>query len=247
MLIPIFIVFVGLAGLLIVIGRKLSVASGETYELSVRDGDVAGSEASMTESNFHVLPLPTFVNKVRFSLSGVEVGNKTKRLGEKFIRRAHIGLLKLDNWLLRWLELCSTKSLLRESLSLKSKKRFYFKNLLAVSKNLKNPNDSKRGNISQKSKALGSDDVLKSAKDKNKTHFFPKSQLAASSYEEFWLGILRQNPKNPHPYKRLGEIYMQQGLYEEAEAVFAYALKHNAKDLELTSWIKNIKVKREQK
>lgn len=62
-----------------------------------------------------------------------------------------------------------------------------------------------------------------------------------SSEEEFWLGVLRQNPRNPHPYKRLAEIYMQRGEHAEARAALAYVLRRNPQDEEAARWMQDVR------
>jgi len=48
--------------------------------------------------------------------------------------------------------------------------------------------------------------------------------------EEFWLNLIKDNPKNPYPYKKLGEWYIEQGQKDFALKTFKYALKLDPKD-----------------
>ncbi|MBI2462628.1 MAG: hypothetical protein HYV65_00040 [Candidatus Spechtbacteria bacterium] len=84
----------------------------------------------------------------------------------------------------------------------------------------------------------------KSSKQEQSVQISPVSIVSTNSEEEeFWLSVLRQNPHNPHPYKKLGEIYMNRGEYHEAKAAFVYVLKRNPDDQETMKWLENIKRK----
>ncbi|MDX1608453.1 MAG: hypothetical protein R3251_04560 [Candidatus Spechtbacterales bacterium] len=48
--------------------------------------------------------------------------------------------------------------------------------------------------------------------------------------EEFWLNLIKDNPKNPYPYKKLGEWYARNNQQNEAIEVLAYAVKLDPSD-----------------
>ena len=48
--------------------------------------------------------------------------------------------------------------------------------------------------------------------------------------EEFWLNLIQDNPKNPYPYKKLGEWYVENKQKADAAEVLRHALKLDPKD-----------------
>lgn len=48
--------------------------------------------------------------------------------------------------------------------------------------------------------------------------------------EGFWISLIQNNPQNPYPYKKLGELYLQNDRKAYAKETFAYALKLSPKD-----------------
>lgn len=48
--------------------------------------------------------------------------------------------------------------------------------------------------------------------------------------EGFWISLIQNNPHNPYPYKKLGELYLQNDKKGYAKETFAYALKLAPKD-----------------
>lgn len=69
----------------------------------------------------------------------------------------------------------------------------------------------------------------------------------ADPEEEFWLGILRQNPHNAHPYKKLGEIYLNKGAYKEAQASLAFALRKSPEDKDVMALLAQLKERQGKK
>ncbi len=69
----------------------------------------------------------------------------------------------------------------------------------------------------------------------------------AENEEEFWIGILRQNPHSAHPYKKLGEIYLKRGEYKEAQASLSFALTKDPNDQEAAILLAEAKEKRSVK
>lgn len=45
------------------------------------------------------------------------------------------------------------------------------------------------------------------------------------SDEQYWLGVINEEPQSPYPYKKLGEIYIAREDFREARAVFRHALR----------------------
>ena len=62
--------------------------------------------------------------------------------------------------------------------------------------------------------------------------------------EQYWIDVLKQDPRSPFPYKRLGEIYAARGDYKEARATFKYALRLDPRDGELVEKLEELRGKR---
>lgn len=57
-----------------------------------------------------------------------------------------------------------------------------------------------------------------------------ESKIGGLKGEDFWLNLIKENPKNPYPYKKLGEWYAQNNKQREAIEVLAYAVKLDPSD-----------------
>lgn len=62
--------------------------------------------------------------------------------------------------------------------------------------------------------------------------------------ETYWINLLKHEPHNSYPYKKLGEIYTGREDFKEARIVLKHALKLDPSDNEAKAMIEGLKGKR---
>lgn len=62
--------------------------------------------------------------------------------------------------------------------------------------------------------------------------------------ENYWVEVLKQEPKNVYPCKKLGEIYTAREDFREARAILKYAVKLEPNDEEAKGMLEGLKGKR---
>jgi len=221
---PHIILFLSITGLLIILARKLPAALSSEEENILANAD---GPRSSRPAFFRV------IGGVTHAARHV-VGPKQKERAiffiEKRLRRTRLLLMRLENRLTKFLEHFpngSSKKVLRETFEAENKRKFTWEEV---------------------HKKIETGVPVRPAKERKlklvfrlEEHAKRRASASKSSEEQFWLGVLRQNPRNPHPYKRLGQIYMEQGEHKEARAALAYALKRNPDDWETEKWLKDLK------
>ena len=65
--------------------------------------------------------------------------------------------------------------------------------------------------------------------------------------EQYWLGILKQDPRSSYPYKKLGEIYIARQDFHEARSVLKHALRLEPLDKEIQVQMEGLRGKRTKK
>lgn len=70
----------------------------------------------------------------------------------------------------------------------------------------------------------------------------PKEEKRREETEDTWLGLIKMNPKNPLPYKKLGEYYARNNQIQYAVKTWEHALKLNPKDEALREKLKKIQI-----
>lgn len=58
--------------------------------------------------------------------------------------------------------------------------------------------------------------------------------------EDFWIGLIENEPENPYLYKKLGEFYVSQGKRQFARETFQYALKLSPDDESIKQRLKEV-------
>ena len=58
--------------------------------------------------------------------------------------------------------------------------------------------------------------------------------------EDFWIGLIENEPDNPYLYKKLGEFYVSQGKRQFARETFQYALKLSPDDESIKQRLKEV-------
>ena len=65
--------------------------------------------------------------------------------------------------------------------------------------------------------------------------------------EQYWLGILKQDPQSSYPYKKLGEIYIAREDFHEARSVLKHALQFDPSDKEIQMRMEELRGKKTKK
>lgn len=62
-----------------------------------------------------------------------------------------------------------------------------------------------------------------------------------SQNEDFWINLIKSNPQNAYPYKKLGELYEEDQKLKEAREAFRYALRLSPSDKSIQEHLRTLK------
>lgn len=78
-------------------------------------------------------------------------------------------------------------------------------------------------------------------KPKNKQKGVHVSSLLGEKGEQFWIEVIKSDPQNPHPYKKLGEWYLENNKDKFAIETFEYAARLDPDDAQIKEYLQNLK------
>ncbi len=180
---------------------------------------------SLSEAGKDSLVYPDFGGQVELeadqspadSKGEVKAGSNFFIFMEKFFRKVRVKVMKIENWL------AGMSSRLHER-GLKGK--------ISASQNA-DANTELSGKPQESKENMGS--------------FVALNDKDGEFDEQYWLGIVKEEPESAYPYKKLGEIYLAREDFHEARSSFKYALKLDPADKEAVAKLVELRGKRTRK
>lgn len=151
------------------------------------------------------------------SRGGVRVGANFFIFMEKFFRKSRVKVMKIENWL------AGMAGRLHERGS---------RGKISAAPN-EGANEESSKNLQESKENMGS--------------FVALNDKDGEFDEQYWLRIIKEEPKSAYPYKKLGEIYLAREDFHEARSSFKYALKLDPADKEALVKLEELKGKRTYK
>lgn len=144
---------------------------------------------------------------------------------EKFFRKARVKVMKIENWL------ASMARRLHER----------------GSRGL--PRAVSRGKISAPHNADANGGLSSKPQEikENMGSFVALNDKGGEFDEQYWLDIIKAEPKSGYPYKKLGEIYLAREDFREARSSLKYALRLDPADKEAVVKLEELRGKRTRK
>lgn len=217
-LISISIIVLSILGVFVIVGRKIRRSSGVAREEKSGEGGNARKDQGLVYPEF---------NETDGKKKGFPFVGKIFHLGEgdtvfvgmeKFFRKVRVRLMKTENWLASMSNRLHEKARERRASRIEETEEARQESSLSRS---------------EASKEDGSGPTL-AALNQTNTDFD----------ENYWIRVLKEDEKNPYPYKKLGEIYLARGYFKEAREVLRCALKINPEDLEAKAKFEELRGKR---
>ncbi|MFY9458003.1 MAG: hypothetical protein WAP23_03720 [Candidatus Spechtbacterales bacterium] len=145
---------------------------------------------------------------------GIGAGSNFFIFMEKFSRKARVKVMKIENWLAG------------------VSRRLHEKGL--------------QGKISAPHNADANNESSRKPQETNENmgSFVALKDGGGEFDEQYWLGIIKEEPKSAYPYKKLGEIYLIREDFREARSSFQYALKLDPSDKEAVARLTELRGKR---
>lgn len=91
------------------------------------------------------------------------------------------------------------------------------------------------------------DDLKKNSEESGKISVSSMGESNPVFDEQYWLDVLKQNPKSAYPYKKLSAIYLDNEDFSSARSMLRYALKIEPDDKEIKQKIESLRGKRNRK
>lgn len=136
---------------------------------------------------------------------------------EKFFRKARVKVMKIENW------------------------------LASMARRLHERGSRGKTSAPHNEDANGESSLNPQESKENMGSFVALNDGDGEFDEQYWLGIIKEEPKSVYPYKKLGEIYLAREDFREARSSFKYAVKLDPADKEAAAKLEELRGKRTRK